>query len=193
MTNVTGKNGKLYINTIAENYLCVPAVMETIIRADNYTSINKYDIANYLGIVLPNGISYPQINNFTISNDSKELGVKLKQNTINDLFTHFGIALHENYESISLFDRDFFADSLADLLSKGMHIVCGFDYNFLYNLGDEYVGHVSIVLDSNPANDEVFLLDPGPKGHGIKRVNALSLYSAINKAKDGLWLIKKVK
>lgn len=187
------RNGKIYNNVIAENYLCVPAVLETILNSEGNFQINKYIIADYLGVILPKSINYPQIHNVSYATDTKDFGVKLKQNSINELFKHFEIPLEEKYASILQIDRDFFTDYIIGILEEKCHIVCGFEYNSLYHKERrEYVGHVSIIVDADSINETVVLLDPGPLGEGFKKVDSYELYKSINCAHDGLWVIKSI-
>ena len=191
MNGIVGLNKKIYINTVAENYLCVPAVLETVIKSEGIKEIGKYDLANFFGVVLPNGLEYPQITNFSHSGSAQSLGVNLKYNSINALFEFYNIPLVEEYVKINFIDRDFFADYLYDVLIAGKHVVCGFEYHSLYKLTGEYSGHVSIVFDADKTSDTVHLIDPGPRDAGIKTVKTYDLYQAISKAKDGLWIISQ--
>lgn len=191
MNSIVGLNKKIYINTLAENYLCVPAVLETIIKSESINGINKYDLANFLGVVLPSGLKYPQITNFSYDESTQNLGVKLTYNSINNLFDFYGIPLVEHYVKINIIDKDFFVDYLNDVLLSGKHIVCGFEYHSLYKQIGDYSGHVSIIFNVDENSETVYLLDPGPRGAGIKAVKTYDLYQAISKAQDGLWIMSK--
>ena len=191
MDLIIGKNKKKYINTIAENYLCVPAVLETILESENIHSLNMYSIADYFGVVLPCNITYPMINNVSHSSKSKELGITLKYDSINTFFADFNIPLCEQYIGINMIHRDFFVDYVSDILSSGKHIICGFEYHSLYNTIGEYTGHVSIIVDADVSKETINILDPGPKEPGQKTILAESLYRAVSFAKDGLWVISR--
>lgn len=191
MDNIIGLNKKQYYNTIAENYLCVPSVMETIFKSEGIYSIDKYLIANFFGIILPSGLEYPQITNFSHSDNSKEQGIILKMNSINDMFNHFSISLKEHYVPIRQIDVDFFSDYVFEVLTSNKHIVCGFEYNALYSKKGDYTGHVSIIVNVDINENKIYLLDPGPKNHGVKKVDMYDLYKAIHLANDGLWIISR--
>ena len=58
----------------------------------------------------------------------------------------------------------------------------------LYGNQEDTFQHVSIITEVMP-NNELRLLDPGPRDAGYKNVNAEDLYYAIKAAHDGLWCI----
>lgn len=189
MDFVTGLNDKKYKNIIAENYLCVPAVLETILKSDNVLEIDKYMIANYFGVILPSDVVYPQVKNYSHSDNPKQQGIILKYDSINDFFRDNKIPLHEQYTKINLIDRDFFSDYIFDVLTSRKHIICGYEYHSLYGSTGDYAGHVSIIVNVDVNKDVVYLLDPGPRTPGLKMISAYNLYHAILEAKDGLWVI----
>lgn len=191
MDFVSGLNNKSYKNIIAENYLCVPAVLETILKSEDVLEIDKYMIANYFGVVLPPEVVYPQVLNYSHSEDSKEQGIILKHDSINNFFKDNKIPMNELYVRINFIDRDFFADYIYDQLISGKHIVCGYEYHTLYKNIGKYSGHVSVITDVDVKKDVLYLLDPGPKNPGLKTFLAQDLYCAISKAKDGLWIISR--
>ena len=192
MDLVTGLNNKSYKNIIAENYLCVPAVLETVLKSEDILDIDKYTIANYFGVVLPQGIVYPQVKNCSHSDVPKQQGIILKNDSINKFFKDKKIPLHEQYTKLNLIDKDFFTDFIFDTLFSEKHIICGYEYHTLYGSTGDYAGHVSIIVNVDVNNDIVYLLDPGPKNSGLKTVSAYNLYHAIFEAKDGIWIISNV-
>ena len=189
MDIIIGLNKKEYSNIVAENYLCVPAVLETILKADGFLEIDMYEIANYFGVVLPNDISYSKLTNYSHSDNTKKQGIILNNDSINSFFINYKISLREKYVRINTIDKDFFSDFVNDVLASGKHIICGFEYHNLYGSVGDYSGHVSIIINVDLNKECMFLLDPGPKKPGVKKVSAHSLYSAISAAKDGLWII----
>ena len=192
MKEIIGLNGKKYDNTIAENYFCVPAVLETVIKSEGYHNIDKYSIAEYFGVTLPSHHG-SLIKNINYSDKAEELGIVLKTDSINKFFNSFNIALIENYVKYSIVDRDFFVDFIRDVLLSGKHIICGFEYYSLYDKTNsttkDYAGHVSIVFNVDLEKNTIFLLDPGPRLPGVHAVLSDDLYYSISKANDGLWVI----
>ncbi|MDE5757775.1 MAG: hypothetical protein K2H85_04095 [Allobaculum sp.] len=180
MDFIVGLNRKNYKNIIAENYLCVPAVLETILRSDDILGIDKYMIANYFGIVLPPEIVYSQVKNCSHSDDTKQQGVILKYDSINNFFKDNKIPLHEQYAKINLIHKDFFTDYIFDILTSRKHIICGYEFHTLYGSTGDYAGHVSIIINVGVNKDDVYLLDPEPKNPGLKMISALNLDHAIS-------------
>jgi hypothetical protein len=161
------------------------------LRDEGY-EVSQDTIAEILGITVPTGAvqMVSDIYNISYSNDDIEWGVKLKLNSINDLFSKLDVKLHETYLPINTISEDRFIDVLAFHFLSGEHIVCGFNYSFLYSLPTANYGHVSLVCDIEK-KDRVRLLDPGPKDPGVKNVLADDLYLAIRKRSDGLWCISR--
>ena len=182
---------KEYINMIARNNFCVPAVLCSILHAESY-SVTQEAIADVLGITVPINAAetVSDISNVKFSDNDIDWGVKIKSNSLNDMFSRFDIKLRETYIPINTIAEECFAEVLNLHLLEGEHIVCGFNYSSLYSLPYANYGHVSIICDVK--SDRVILLDPGPKDAGIKSVMADNLYLAIRKRADGLWCISKI-
>ena len=182
---------KSYVNTIARNHFCVPAILCTILRDEGY-DISQEIIAEILGITVP--IDAMQIvsdmYNINYSDNDIEWGVKLEHNSINNLFSKLDVKLHETFIPINTISEDRFIDVLAFHFFSGEHIICGFNYSSLYSLPPANYGHVSLVCDIEE-KDRIILLDPGPKNVGQKTVLADDLYIAIRKRADGLWCISR--
>lgn len=190
---VLGLNNKKYENLVADNYLCVPTVLEIILKSENVPNFDKYMIANYFGVVLPQQVVYSQISNYSHSEDSIHQGITLKRDSINNFFKKNNIPLKEHFVWIKYIDRDFFSDFIYENLISGKHIICGYEYNTLYKKTGKYAGHVSIITTADPNKDVLCLLDPGPNSPGLKTISAQDLYYAILRAKDGLWVISNIR
>ncbi|OUO37945.1 C39 family peptidase [Flavonifractor sp. An306] len=167
-------------NVIAEQNWCVPATLEMVLKHFGFMDITQYDIAKQLIIVSDQECI-----------DHKKWGAQIKTNTLNNFFSKNHIPLIEEYIPISHFIDDFFMiDKLEELLAKGITVVCGFNYTYLYSSREDTFQHVSIITEVVKGGREVTLLDPGPKDAGYKTVRAEDLFLAIQAAGDGLWCIK---
>lgn len=191
MKKIYSINNKTYVCKKSENYLCVPSVLEYIIHSEGYSTINKYDIANYFGVGFPKEEICDEVYNYRISTDSYEFGVVLERDSINNMFSFFRIPLMETYVKLLSVERDFVLDFLNDTLREGKHIICGYDYNAIYKIDDKYIGHVSLIYNVNIEKECISLIDPGPVGFGVKHINIDVLYNAIYSAKDGFWVIER--
>lgn len=181
---------KKYKLQLARNFLCVPAVLETICLAEGY-NIKQSDIADFFGINLPLDCKkdYQDLQNIHIVDDSRYWGIVLSYDSINCFFQHFQIKLYEKYIPINTISEENFDDKLTQLMQTTPHIVCGFRYTALYNGNPGDYGHVSIICDID-RKGKITLLDPGPKDAGYKIVDADALHYAIKMHRDGLWCIK---
>lgn len=169
--------------TIAKRNYCVPAVLQMVLEHYGIRGFTQDLIAKQL-IIIPDNDDTDHVN----------WGAQITNNTLNDFFEHNRISLREHYIHISHFmDEYFFEEEILNLLQKGVSIICGFNYTWLYSNKEDTYRHVSIIVDYNPINEEVTLLDPGPKGAGYKEVSAYKLYQAIRAGKDGLWCITETK
>ena len=176
-TSVHGMNGYEYPIISGENYLCVPTNIKMILSSigQNY---NIDDIVSKFTIKTP----------FDTSTDC-DLGVHIKKDDLNVLFTEMKVPLYEEYIPINKIYEPEFTDVLHDLLIQGAHVLCGYSYGELFGeaaLLD--VGHMSIILSVDYRTVEI--LNPGPKHAGINLVNEYSLYRAIQRKNAGLWALK---
>ncbi|GHU35787.1 hypothetical protein FACS1894172_18020 [Spirochaetia bacterium] len=180
-------NRDTYILYIADNFLCVPAVLKTILAYYNI-NIRDIDITRSFDIFIPE--SCDNIAGIK-SNNPNDYGAKLYNNTINKFFKVFNIPLKEEYISIfSYEDWEYFDESVANLLNTESNIICGFSYGTLYDEPENIeIGHVSIITNKN--GNKIQILDPGPRNPGIKYVDSYNLYVSIKRKKDGLWLISQ--
>lgn len=167
---------------VAQPNYCVPAVLEMVLNHYGIFSFTQFDIAQQLNIVPAND-----------NVDPKLWGAHISDNTLNHFFTQKGIALREHFTSIHNFmDEDFMVTEIASLLSKGISIICGYNYTWLFGNKEDCFGHVSIIVGISDNGKMVDLLDPGPKNAGYKTVPSYDLFSAIKARHDGLWCIQQV-
>lgn len=163
---------------IAKPNWCVPAVLEMLLIHCGIKTLSQTEIAEQLDIVPAEG-----------KIDHKKWGAQIKNNTINDFFKANSIKLHEDFLSINYFqDESILEEEIRKMLKNNISIICGFNYTWLYGNKEDTFQHVSIVVDI-PRENELLLLDPGPRDAGYKIVKSHDLFYAIKVAKDGLWCI----
>jgi len=177
-----------YVTIVAHPYLCVAALLETILKSEGYEQPDQLAIAEYFGVYLPPGVKLP-VRNVHYVNDDGKWGVVVHDEDLNRFFAVHGVSLREEYVPIArLADWEFEAQ-LRKAISNGHHVICGFSYNRLYGAADKALGHVSLVLELTE-RESVVLLDPGPDCPGPRQVDLVDLYSAIHAKPDGLWIVK---
>ena len=174
---------------VAQPFLCVAAILEIILKKEGYNQYNQQMIAESLGVNIP--IDHKSsIKNINYTMDSNKWGIVLKNNTLTNWFMKNNINLVEDFISIFTISEFKFLDIINQLLITPYHLVCGFDYGYLYNKQGNKIGHVSLIIGTEC--EQVILLDPGPDQPGEKMVNGYDLFSAIKRKEDGIWIVKKL-
>jgi len=175
---------------VSDRYCCVGAALEAVLKSHGYCAIDQYDIVNEFGLVVPIDAQVSKkIKNKHHSKHPIEWGVKLKKDSINDLFVKYKVGLYEEYLSIFTINDYQVVGLLRDKIIKS-DIIFGFDYGQLHKCEESKgVGHVGIILEVE--NNIVYYLDPGPEGSGIRNANVDDLYTAIKSKSDGFWLISE--
>lgn len=189
-----GESNKFKYELItADDFFCVAALLQMIISCCTNIKLDQYQIADYFGLWVP--IDYKKaikINNVRRTDDSNFWGIVIEDNEVNEFFQHFNIPLREEYISINSIAEWNFEDRITEYLSENYHLICGYDYNSLYNKGYDYpIGHVSLI--SGISKDKnIIMIDPGPYKPGIKEVKSEDLYVAIKRKNNGIWKIKRI-
>lgn len=174
---------------VAENYLCVAAVLQCILQLYDI-ELSQKEIASYFTLFIPeNNSDLKELGKLT--KDSNKFGIVLKDSDINRFFSSLKIKLYEKYYKINLFEDWELEDFLVNHLQKNAHLICGFSYGELYNdTKNINIGHVALI--TGVSNNKIHIIDPGPKKHGEKIVELSLLFRAIHKKKDGIWVIQEV-
>jgi hypothetical protein len=109
--------------------------MEIVIFSSFQKSISQYEIANYIDVNMPLSTEHSnKINNVNYTDDSSKWGIVLNEDSVNKFFFDSNLNLEEKYLRISHFSEECFVDEIKKHLNKNEHIICGFDYNYLYNI-----------------------------------------------------------
>lgn len=165
---------------VSEPNWCVPATLEMVLKHHGIDTFSQHEIAKQLDIVSASD-----------EVEHKRWGAQIKENTLNDFFVANMIPLHEEFIPIWHFMDDYFmAEKIQELLKSNISIVCGYNYTWLYGNKEDTFQHVSIIVNVLLQNDQICLLDPGPKNAGYKTVKSEDLFYAIRAARDGLWCIQ---
>lgn len=173
-----GMNGYRYPLITGLDYHCVPTCLEMIVKSMGY-QISGRQLASYFHIVTNEE-----------SVDDNDLGVHIVNGELDKLFADLCIPVSEQYIPISQIAEFEFTDIISKHLSEQAHIICGYSYGLLFReqlLED--IGHVSIILSAEEEN--VKILNPGPKNAGVNLVREDDLYQSIRRKRDGLWILKK--
>lgn len=179
----------LYNMTKAEDYFCIPSVIQAILRYYKY-EISQIDIAKFFNFYMPNNDNFNDFN-ITITKNKNDFGIKLTNTSINDFFKKNNFPLNEKYHSIDHFEDWEFNDFIDENLTYNYHIVCGYSYGTLFNEQRNIeIGHVSIITKKD--NNRIEILNPGPRNYGYQWVDSYKLYSAIKRKTDGIWLIRNL-
>jgi len=180
---------KGYTNIKVDDFCCIGAVLETILVRNSYKKYRQYDIINEFGLTVPKTAEVSdKINNITYSDNPNDWGVKIEYDSLYTFFRKERIRLVEEYISISKI-ADYRFELTLKSISDEYDVVFGFDYGMLNNIPAYYgIGHVGLFLKLEGEN--LFYPDPGPRNHGVRKVNIDDLYSAIKSRYDGLWIIK---
>jgi hypothetical protein len=178
----------------SENFLCLPSVLEIILFENNIDHINRYDIANYFGVVVPYnyGKLPAQVFNIVYSNDENKLGILIRNNSINDFFCHFELPFVETYYPINLIAEYDFCEFVNRLLQKQNYVVCGVPSDYLESKSKSKIGHLLLIYDTYIKQDKVDVFDPGPKNFGCKTISAMDLHYSIKIKNDGIWAIRRL-
>ena len=145
-------------------------------------------IAESFGVNIP--VDYQiSIRNVHYTTDANKWGIILMNDTLTNWFERNSIDLVEDFLSIFKIAEFEFLDIINRLLIEPCHLICGFDYGYLYNKQNKKIGHVSLIIGTE--REQVILLDPGPDRPGEKTVNGDDLFSAIKRKGDGIWIIKR--
>lgn len=172
--------------------MCVPAVLLTIFRSEDLDQGQRRlsDIANYFGLYVPAEYTNDEIENLIHSKNPNDWGTKIHNNELNNYFREYNIPLREKYVSIQTIAEWTFTDVIKEYLSRGAHIICGYNSKYIkLNEVSFTGGHVSIILSASC--DEIEILDPGPYDYGVKLIQSEKLYDAIRMKQDGLWIVER--
>lgn len=180
-----------YKVVISAQYCCVAATLESIFRRHGIDNISQYDIANEIGIVALNSDRerLPQeLTNVTYTNDVKQVGMHLTNNSLNEFFVKHNLPLQETYigwRSISEIN----IDSMLQAVSEDYDVIFYFDFGDLYNEErNRGVGHSSVFI-SLDAGYMVSHLSPGPRFLGLNKHGSEDVARAIRSRAGGISII----
>lgn len=176
---------------VAENYLCFPALLSMVIDDAIGIRISQFEIAEYLGIVVPQG--YKEIiNNQIESVSSLEFGTQINTEIVQNFLDKNNINLKIHYFKINEIRDMFFSDFIRRHLNNKEYLICSYSYGLLFENSCFYeLGHVSLITEVD-VNGRILIYDPGPKDYGSKYVDDLHLYDAIQYRHGGVYTFSKL-
>ena len=171
---------------IADNYLCLFALLEMILKQNN-VNISQYELAEKAGITVPDGYK-TEIKNVKYSSIQNDYGVAISTSLLQEIFDDVSVDIHVSYLDGLHTDEVGLTSVLRKRLAEGQYVILTFSYGVLYNK-EQYadLGHASLlkkVLDE----DWIQIYDPGPDSPGIKDVRISDMYEAMRK-KGGAYFL----
>lgn len=182
---------KQYDVVMSAPYCCVAANIESILKRHGIYNISQYDIANEFGIValISEMEELPaELTNVTYTDDVKQVGMHLTNDSLNDFFVKHNLPFHETYigwRSISEIN----IDSMLQAVNEDYDVIFYFDFGDLYNEErNRGVGHSSVFISL----DESYIithLNPGPRFLGLNKHGSEDIAHAIRSRAGGISII----
>lgn len=174
-------------------YCCVAASLEAILKRHGFDKITQFDIANYIGLVaFDNDRSKlpKELTNVTFTNESDQVGLHLKNNTLNDFFIAFDLPFQELYiywHQIS----DLNIDSILMAIHEDCDAMLLFDSGSLYRESkNRGIGHSGVFVSIND-HYTVTYLSPGPRSLGLESFTSEDFAEAIKARHGGISIISR--
>lgn len=173
---------------IGEDYLCLFAVLEMVLKDIGVQDYSQYDLANYFGVTVPEEYLISGVHNLKYSNMEKDYGTHVTEKDLNAFFNEKGIPLMVEWLSANPFGE--YPDAVY--IPNDRYVIFLFSYGSLYQEPQNYtVGHASLLLE-NESHGMIKIYDPGPRNHGEKDVSINNLYDAVYDGRGGILIFNKV-
>lgn len=176
-------------------YCCIPASLEAILRYRGIKGITQFDIANEFGLTIDadRAVKLPEeLKNISYSTDKKDIGIHLKDETLNDFFKRHGIPIQERYIPWDEISEENIESILTELREEEDAILM-FDFGVLYgesrNVG---IGHVG-VFKSFDEYGNITYMNPGPKFLGYNTINSDDFAYAIRARHGGISILTPIR
>lgn len=174
-------------------YCCVAASLESILKSHGIHHVAQTDMANYVGLVIPESLrgSLPEgLTNIRFSEESSQQGMQLKNDTFDNLFSHFGLPFKETYLNWdTLSDINF--ESILSNLKETQDAILYFDFGVLYNENQNVgTGHAGVF--ESLGNDTISYMNPGPRFLGINSFKSDDFLHAIRSRRGGISIIDRI-
>ena len=174
------------IGIVAENYLCLFALVEMILKDIGKSDFDQYELAEYFGITVPLDYVSDRINHVVHSCVEREWGTNISEKQLNEFFDINNIPLKAKFLTANPYN----AYDEVESVSEKQYIIYLYSYGSLNHEPVNYdVGHASLLIGFLN-NDKVRIYDPGPRNAGIKEVSVNSLYDAIYDNRGGIVIIE---
>lgn len=172
-------------------YCCVAATLESVFKRHGINDVSQYDVANYIGVVIDEqdkGKIPPELVNVTYTHDNTKVGMHLYNDTLNDMFNHFGLPFKETYISWHEL-AEWNIDSILQNLPDENDVMLLFDFGCLYNEEKNIgIGHSGLFV-SIDNNYMVQYLSPGPRFVGFAKFSSEDFLNAIKARQGGISVI----
>lgn len=184
------KASLLYSQFIAKPYKCVAATLSLALYNLSSIRIEQDEIASSLGLKVPSR-DVKENSNEQYTDDINDIGIEIHEEALKKWLDVKRLAVEVSYEEGCKIAEIGFEDKIARLLKANYQLIVLYSYGelvFQRELAD--LGHASVILDIDKANDFIKIFDPGPTNAGIKKISTLRLYDAM-RFKGGLLELKK--
>ena len=135
---------------VAEQFCCVAALLETVIRQLGRGDLGQRQIAESLGVWVPEDYAGP-LQHVHRTPDQGKWGIRIRDDDLNRFFGRSGIPLRESFMAVSTIPEYELLSLLERELKAGCHIICGYDYDVLHGRQSVGVGHVGLAVGTTSA------------------------------------------
>jgi hypothetical protein len=182
--------------TVAFEYLCFAACIQTAVRELVGREVDQVWIANQLGISVSPTLDTSDLTARGVTNirrDSSPHNWGISPTGLPEALELAGVKLTCDFHPISHYQDWEFEDRLVALCDGRRFPIVGFDYNTLFGdfvAGDQ--GHCAVVYRywKEGARITFEMHDPGPARPGPIRVDSDRLYRACRRKPGGVWVMR---
>ena len=172
---------------VGEDYLCMYAIIDIILKDIGIKIYDQYKLANYFGVTLPENYNIKSVENIKIGESSFEYGSHIDSKQLNKFFDEENIPLTSNY----LLSNPFGEYPNATYIKKQRYIIFQYSYGSLYKDSQNYfVGHCSLLVD-NVKQGMIKIYDPGPRDFGEKSISEARMLDAVYDNRGGIFIISR--
>lgn len=182
--------------TIALEYLCFAACVQTAVQELTGREVDQVWIANQLGISVSPAFDASELTGRGVTNirrDPDPHSWGISPTALPKVLELAGVKLTCDFYPISRFQDWEFEDRLVALCDTRTFPIVDFDYNTLFGdfvTGDQ--GHCAVATSYSKEHGRVTfeMQDPGPSRPGLIRAESDLLYRACRRKPGGLWVIR---
>lgn len=173
---------------VGEDYLCLFAILEIVLKDIGIYNYDQYELANYFGVTLPSNYYIKGVTNITIGKEMSEYGAHINQIDMCSFFMKKGIPLNTEYIHANPFGEY----ENAKYIEKKKYVIYQYSYGSLYHEPkNDSVGHASLLV-ANEKNGRIRIYDPGPRNYGEKEVEESKMLDAVYDIRGGIFVLSLI-